>query len=361
MIEINSNPLLLFIIFTVAITLFHIFFLIILGKLDTQYTSFLLILDPIIVISGIFIFPDYSMQLFFGLASSFIIIAILANIVKPIKHAVISFKAQRKTNTPVWKILGRGTLTLLVYASILYFGLLYTLLIIAFVMALNYILPSNKNRFYFYQRTLPTSLIKNVAMGLAEITGKAKAINPLISPQTKSLCIGYIYIVEEIHTSTNNEGKKTKSYHTISKEKKINNFTMEDESGEIEVFVENLEWIDIPSSYFIEIGEYRYTEYILNDDTNFILVGQAFYQSSRQIFRYDENNGVFGIAPLKTVNLFNKWRPLKIKALTTLSIIGGIYAVIALTPMRIEGSKLIIEKKDWKEVFRIKSKGFLNS
>ncbi|KMQ67012.1 hypothetical protein ACM39_14520 [Chryseobacterium sp. FH2] len=94
----------------------------------------------------------------------------------------------------------------------------YSFFIIFFIIILGSILPNNKNRLYFYQRNLSTSKIKSVAIGLAEICGKAKAINIAVSPYTATQCIGYIYTVNEITETRDDDGKISKSYREIRRE-----------------------------------------------------------------------------------------------------------------------------------------------
>ncbi|WP_292008406.1 hypothetical protein [Chryseobacterium sp.] len=342
MFEIEPTMLPFLLIFSLGIALFHTLILgdMLTNKLKPKWLMF--VLDPLIILIGYFLFPKQSGIIFIGLFLSVFILGILLFISEGIKDGIGSFKEARTKNIPVWKILGSGILSILVL--VLFFSLgIYSFFLIIFILILGTILPSNKNRFYFYQRTLPTSTIKGIAMGLSEISGKAKAITAVISPYTKTRCVCYIYTIDEVYTSTDSDGKKTTSYKEIQREEKLNNFLIEDPTGEIEIIPEKLEWINIKPSYQEEFASHRYTEYTLSEDTQFLLIGQAFYEGAKPVFRFDQNNKVFGIAPLDAVNFSNKWRPLKLKAITVISCIGIICAFILITPMRLEGNRLIIE------------------
>lgn len=198
-------------------------------------------------------------------------------------------------------------------------------------------------------------------MGLAEISGKARAIEPVITPDTDTSCVGYIYTIDEIRTTRDDDGRTSTSYHEISRETKIKRFYIEDETGKIEVIPDQLEWISFLPAHSRESGSRRHQEFIIDEKTRFLLIGQAFYEDSHSVFRFDEGRKVFGIAPLDTVNFANKWRPLKLRALTTLACIAVMAAVIIFTPITMKGSTIIIEQKNWMETLKTNPfKGIFN-
>src|SRR5690606_30748230 len=93
------------------------------------------------------------------------------------------FNAKYNINpTPLWKKIVGGILALsffYLFANIGPYALVLLFLIIPLV---NLFLPGNKNKYLRYQRTLPTSKIRSVAMGLAEIEGELRMIEPVIAP-----------------------------------------------------------------------------------------------------------------------------------------------------------------------------------
>lgn len=349
MFEISSEILPFLLLFSLGIALFHTLILSGIFNVNLKPGWIMFIVDPAILGVAFLFFQKESGIIFIALFLSVFVMAIIGFIKNGIESTIDSFKEQQKNKIPVWKIIGGGLLALLGYLAFFYLGL-YSFFIIFFLIIVSSILPNNTNRFYFYQRILPTSTIQSVAMGLAEISGKAKAIHPVVSPDTDTSCVGYIYTVDEIHTSRDDDGRTSTSYREISRKMELKNFYIEDETGKIEIVPEQLQWINFLPTHSREDGRKRYQEFILDEKTDFLLIGQAFYEGSHSILRFDEGKKVFGIAPLDIVNFFNKWRPLKLRALTTLACIAVCSAFILFTPITMNGTKIIIEKRNWKEI-----------
>lgn len=350
MFEITIQMLPFLMLFSLGIALFHTVILSGLFELKIKPTWIMFIIDPLIIALGYYFFPQQSGFIFIGLFLSVFLLAIIAMITQGIGSIVDSFKKAKADKKPLWKIVLGGFGILFAYLGFFYFGI-YSIFIIFFFIILSSILPSNKNRFFFYQRNLPTSKIKSVAIGLAEICGKAKAIEPVFSYYTSTQCVGFIYTADEITESRDDDGKTSKSYHEINRKIGFKNFLLQDDSGSIEVVPDKIEWIHFWPTTEIETGNMRYREYILDEKTEILMIGQAFYEGAKTIFRYDENKKLFGMAPLEWVNFTNKWRPLKLKAVATLLCIALFSAFIILIPVKASGSKLIFESVNWKENF----------
>ena len=359
MFEITIQMLPFLIVFSLGIALFHTLILSVLLELKLKPSWIMFLIDPLIITAGYFLFPKQSGWIFIGLFISVFILAIFAIITKGIQGVVDSFREARAAKKPLWKIVLSGFGIILVYLGFFYFGI-YSIFIIVFLIIISSILPSNKNRFYFYQRNLPTSKIQSVAMGLAEICGKAKALKTVVAPLSSTVCVGYIYTVDEVTETTDKDGDRSKSYREIQRQQELHRFLMVDETGSIEVDPEKLNWISFYPEIERETGSRRYREYILNEKTEILLIGQAFYQGSKAIFRYDENKKVYGMAPLEWVDFANKWRPLKIRSVATILCIAFLSAFIMITPMKISGSKITIESINWKEKFSKNPFDFFN-
>ncbi|WP_326980920.1 hypothetical protein VUJ46_11415 [Chryseobacterium sp. MYb264] len=350
MFEIDIQLLPFLMLFGLGIALFHTLILTELFKLKLKPGWILFIIDPLIIALGFFLFPKQSGFIFIGLFASVFVLGIIAFIRHGIQGIVDSFREAKKDKKPLWKVVASGLAIVFFFLCFLFLGI-YSFFIVIFLVIITSILPSNKNRFYFYQRNLSTSKIKSVAMGLAEICGKAKAITKAVSPHTSTQCVAYIYTIDEITEKTDDDGRTDKSYREIKREINAKNFLLQDESGSIEIQTDKLEWINFSPSFETETGSRRYREYILDEKTEILMIGQAFYEGSNTIFRYDETKKLFGMAPLEIVNFANKWRPLKLRAVTTLLCIALISAFIFITPMRAEGSRLIFESINLKERF----------
>jgi hypothetical protein len=339
-IEIQMLPFLM--LFSAGIALFHTLILEAFFGLRVKPGWILYLIHPLIIVAGYFLFPQQAGIIFIVLFASVFVLAILGFIKKGIQGAIESFNTAREKKKPLWKIILSTFGILFIYVAFFYFGT-YSFFIIIFIIILTSVLPNHQNRFYFYQRNLSTSKIKSVAVGLAEICGKAKAITPSVSPYTSTPCVGYIYTIDEIIERRDGEGRTSKSYRQVQKEVNIKDFILTDDSGSIEVQAENLDWISFSPVFERETGSERYREYILDEKTEILMIGQAFYEGAKTIFRYDDNKKLFGMAPYEMGSFANKWRPLKLRAVATILCISVISALIFLTPVKIQGSKLIFE------------------
>ena len=76
---------------------------------------------------------------------------------------------------------------------------------------------------------IPSSKVRSVAMGLAEIKGAAKQKAPLVSPLTGAACTYYRFLIEEERSGS----KGQKSWVTIDQGQSTQPFYVEDETGRI--------------------------------------------------------------------------------------------------------------------------------
>ena len=348
MFEIPLQTLPFLILFSFAIALFHTVIVTGLFGLDLKPRWILYIIDPLLLVLAFFLVPQYSGIVFIALFLSVFLLGIIAFMKSGFEAVLEKFKESRSQKKPLWKVLLGGFMILFFYLGFFYFGI-YSFFIILFLIIMSSVLPSNKNRYFFYQRNLPTSKIKSAAVGLAEICGKAKALEYVISPLYAKKCVGCIYTVDKISHSRDKDGRTSTSYREISRKVDINKFLLTDDSGSIEVHPENLEWISFTATNETSDGDKRYREFILDEKTDVLLVGQVYYEGAKNIFRYDENTKVFGMAMLDLVNFANKWRPLKLRAIATILCAALFTAFVLIIPMKVQGTKLIIKSINFQE------------
>lgn len=247
MLENEIQMLPFFMLFSLGIALFHTIILEAFFRLTAKPSWIIYLIDPLIIAAGYFLFPKHAGIIFIGLFASVFVLAITGFIKKGIQGTLETFKAAKKEKKPLWKIVMTAFGILFLYLAFFYFGI-YSFFIIIFIIILSSILPNHHNRFYFYQRNLSTSKIKSVAIGLAEICGKAKAITPIVSPYTSTVCVVYIYTVDKIKETRDDDGKTSKSYRQVKKDINVKNFRLKDDSGSIEIQAEQLEWISFSMS-----------------------------------------------------------------------------------------------------------------
>lgn len=182
-------------------------------------------------------------------------------------------------------------------------------------------------------------------MGLSEIRGKPVAQETVFSPLLKKECIGYLYTVEDI--TTDDEGKD--SYTTVKEEIVCKKFFLQDETGKILVEPETLEFINFDYDERYERSRRRYTEYLLKEKMDVLIVGQASYgEGNIPVFKREEIKNVFGIAPVSAVDLHNEMRPMAMSATYFGYIWLVLIALIILTPVQLKNNSIEFGKIEMK-------------
>ncbi|MET3537098.1 hypothetical protein [Chryseobacterium limigenitum] len=197
-------------------------------------------------------------------------------------------------------------------------------LVILSIIAVILIWPNSRKKFLRIQASLPTSKINSVAMGLVEIQGKLIMKEPLISPVAKEQCIGYYYTIEDI--TKDKDGKD--SYTTIHRETKCNVFEMQDDSGTIEIQAEGIELILLKETNVDFGGQKRYTETLLKNGQEMLLVGSADSRNGHSYIRKDAGNKILGITSVAGISVWNKYQPLLRSFLFTCIVISVLIILI---------------------------------
>ncbi|HEU4401043.1 MAG TPA: GIDE domain-containing protein, partial [Candidatus Polarisedimenticolia bacterium] len=86
---------------------------------------------------------------------------------------------------------------------------------------------------------IPRSRIRSVAMGLAEISGRARQETPLMSPHAGLPCVYYRYLIEEERRS----GRGRTRWETVESGASSQPFQVEDETGAIRIDPDGAETI----------------------------------------------------------------------------------------------------------------------
>ena len=147
----------------------------------------------------------------------------------------------------------------------------YILLGVVAFLILKLLLPNASKRFLKLQASLPTSKIRSIAKGLAEVEGKLLMKTPLFSPIKMTPCIGYYYLIEKI--DRDKEGHN--SYSTIHEETQCNPFEIEDTTGKIEVVPEGIQLFLMENTHQYTSGGKRYSESLLREGDEVLLIGYA--------------------------------------------------------------------------------------
>lgn len=227
----------------------------------------------------------------------------------------------------------------LVIIVVLAFSIMGTPLFLL-LMILVFLFKSNqKDKFTKYQAILPTSKVRSVAMGLAELQGRLVMIEPLITPTEEEECIGFRYVVDDI--GTDSDGKE--SFSNQLDETKFNPFYLADDTGKIKVNPDHLSLVLYNHHVQYRGNGKRYTLYVATPQQQVLMIGKVGLENNAPVLEYENVKKVFGIAPLKKVSNFNKLKPLRHSLL--LYLFGFILLVIylLLIPIRIEDGHVILE------------------
>ncbi|MEQ4922508.1 hypothetical protein [Proteus hauseri] len=198
-----------------------------------------------------------------------------------------------------------------------------------------------EKRFLRFQKILATSKIRSLAIGLVEIEGKITAGKILTSRLGKKECYGYFYY--EYNISKDKEGKK--SYHQTHCEKKINNFTMTDDTGSIQVLAADTPFVHlgIEPHQDLEYNNKRFKEYILESKTTYLLIGHAEAINDEVVITRKEPHYLLGLSPQDYVVRWNNARPLRRNlSITVIIALFFIFSILVI-PMDYQNGILTLD------------------
>ena len=356
MFEVDFPAFIFTLIFSMGIALFHTFIL--MGMYNLKFPQWLFfVINPLILTITFFLFSSIYFYVFIGLFASVFILGILGFFFSFISGITKTVKEKRKQKTSWLKII--GGLLISVFGIFLFLTLnFYFVFLLILAVIIFQTLTSSKRSFLKYQGILPTSKIRSLAKGLVEIQGFVKSNDYLKSPIKNTTCIAYRYMIQE--QRRNKDGKT--SYSTIEDRYEATSFSIEDDTGEVNVSTEKLKFHMLKlNAEHHEYGK-RYREYILSPNEEVLLVGKATYKTGTTIeIQYEEHKKIFGLAPMEALNFVNKYKPLKNRFFITTGIIAFCIALLLITPLKIEGNRLIIEQPQlFKHLSDIKLTNFFN-
>jgi len=310
------------------------------------------ILNPLMIGVCGFIDPRWALAALLFLVASIFISAVIGMIAagfrdkRESREEIANFYAgyQRTPPTKIWKRIFSILFLTGIGAGLYFIGGETILFVIVFFIATAFLIPTNKSRFLKYQAVLPVSKIRSVSMGLAEIEGKVKIIEPLISPVSGTACAGFFYEIEDI--TRDKDGKD--SYTTIFSEIICNRFVIEDETGSIEINPKEIAFVWPGNSTQETTSGKRYSENLLQEGDQVLLIGRASVgANNKPVMEYDSFRKVLAIAPSNAVTNFNTNKPLRNSFIFFSCIYFILMAVVLITPIEFDGNKIIINKPNW--------------
>lgn len=214
--------------------------------------------------------------------------------------------------------------------------------LLAFVLTIVFYLLENtpQKRFLKYQKSLATSKIRSVAMGLVEVEGKITAGTQLRSQLGSKSCYGSFY--SEYAISKDKEGKK--SYRLINSKSVIHNFTLTDNTGSINVVCEPEHFIYAglqPHSDF-ESGSTRYKEYIIEGNKRYLLIGTVDSDNGTPFITRKPPHHLLGLSPSEYVTHWNNTGPFRRNLAITVAIALILVAFVFITPMEYHNGLLTL-------------------
>lgn len=252
-----------------------------------------------------------------------------------------AIKEAHSGGTSLWQILMKVMLVLVLALLPMLGGLGVFLFLVFFIISS--LLPNSLSRFLKLQAILPTSKIRSLAMGLVELQGKIIARERVEAPLSRRQCIGYYYCVHR--ESRDKDGKI--SWRLVSDERRCNDFTFEDETGEVQVSGESLDLHLLEKSKETFSGWERYQEYRLDAGGKYLLIGQATRRGRNVVIVRDKLRRVFGIAPVGNVARRSKLNGLMLTAGIYAAATALMVALVLTLPVKSWGQRVWIDYAAW--------------
>ncbi|PXY44588.1 hypothetical protein [Flavobacterium hydrophilum] len=352
-------PFLFFMMFmSMGVAIFHTLIIGELFNINFRPKWLFFIVNPALIAIAGLVDVKLGVLVFIILFLSVFVLGILGMIISSISDGYKRVKREDKERVkmgkkplPWWiKILGSLS-TLFFFGFMLSLGPAYFIIIIFIILPFltSIFKKSNKKIFYKLQRVLPTSNIRSVAMGLAEISGKAKTIDTNVSRISSKNCIGFYYTIESI--STDSDGDK--SYSLEFSETVCNPFFLEDNSGKIKVMPSEIEFIDFGIDEQYHSALKRYTQYLLVENQEVLLIGKAgLGKNNEPVFEKEEIKNVFGMAPVASVANYNEWSPIMQSAGYFIYFWVITIALLLITPINLKNNTIEFGEINWKIPFQ---------
>lgn len=299
----------------VIVSLFH--FVILSQIYGIPLNKYFFAVYPTVVLIAYFVYPPFAVLVGIFLFVSTFALAIIGIIfVAPfvnakknqsfVAHRELLTKGQNKAIKPKrthWFLEGLKTLGITAgfFISIGLLGFVGVIIFFIVVAVLaNYKKGANILKL---QKSLPTSKIRSVAMGLAEVKGKIIIDEPLQSKIKKKRCAGYYYLIQDI--SRDKDGDE--SLTTIHTEWLYNPFYLEDETGRIKVLPDKLNVMKFSEDSYRSNGK-KYTEYVIEEDTNkeYLMIGKVDNINGEPVLTYDEHKKILSITPVNAIEKYNE-------------------------------------------------------
>lgn len=338
--EIELYHVIFMALFSMGLAIFHTVILTALFGLRFK-TWLFFVLNPLLILISYFINNALSGLVFVVLCASVFLLAIIGMFFRIISGTIQDIKERnklKKKRTPWWQVLLGLTGGLILFSSFSFLGPVTFIVIVIIIVVVSKILPGSENRFFRLQGILPTAPIRSIPMGLIEVTGKVRHIEPLAAPIKSKKCTGYRYTVEDI--STDSDGDK--SYSTIVDETKCNDFILADDTGEVRVEGKELDLLYLELDEQYSAGSRRYTQYLLKESDEILLIGKAENTVNGNVIAKEHLKKIFALAPVATVMKYNTNKPL-LRSLATMAIVlACLIAFILLADVNISDNTVVI-------------------
>lgn len=308
-------------------------------KLKPKWLFFVL-LPGVLIVTKI-LFPNIVIGVFVILFITTFVLAIFGFVYRLIHNIILrskeKVKAQKKGSV-VLEAIKFLVITILLISCFLFFGHLAFIIIFFYFILKKIFFPDTKNTFLKLQTTLPTSKIRSMAMGLVEVTGKVKIQESVISRLDKKECIGYTYRIESI--SRDKDGKK--SYSTIEYETVCNPFIIQDTTGEVLVSNKDLELLDLEIDKQYSSGSKRYTQCLLLDGEEMLLIGKANKRKELTIIEKDTVKDIFGLMAVSKISRWNQLKPIRDSVYVYITVFLFLTGILLISNMTIEDNRVIL-------------------
>ncbi|BBG61388.1 hypothetical protein [Providencia rustigianii] len=275
---------------------------------------------------------DYEKYVYLGIALiiSFVVIRVIVRVSREanVRYQRLQNEGSSKFTALLKVIVGSLLATCLVVGFFIDMRIFFGAFVLVFIF--NIIENTPKKRFLKFQKSLATSKIRSMAMGLVEVEGQITQGTEIKSRLGKRSCYGSFYY--EYSISKDKDGKK--SYTLQDSKVSLNDFTITDDTGSAKVICDPDYFVHagLTPHMDFEQGNRRYKEILIEGNVSYLLIGSVDSENGQRIITRKPPHLLLGISPSEYVTRWNKTAPMRKNLGITAIIAAILIVVILMTP-----------------------------
>lgn len=263
------------------------------------------------------------------------------------KHKYIDINEVPSTHSattkriPLWEKILKCTMVI-AFMLVPLLGI-YGFILFTGIVIITFMLPTAQSRFMRYQQTLPTSKIRSMSIGIVELKGKLLSQQQIKAPLSEQQCIGYYYTISREERDKDGHTH----YRLIHEEKRCQPFWLKDNTGKVQVDTKNLDFHLLPVNKTVRCGREIKEEYLLEQRTNYLLIGQVVRRGNELVITRDRLRRIFGIAPCGNLQRRSKMNLVLKRARYFIIVTALAMVLILVAPIEVQRHQVVIHLSQW--------------